>query len=378
MSSVERNSQSWASGVRRSSRPSPRLHRRSAGPGQDRGGSYERIYSTTNSSGSWRTSSASWSSRPSATRRPVIPGGSLSAAEILTALFFKVMRIDPARPGVGRSATASSSPRATRRPSTTPPSSRRGYFPEEMLQTYDELDSLLQAHPDMHCPGVDMSSGSLGQGLSVGLGMALGARLKGSTRASTCCSATASCRRARSGRPPWRRPSSRLDNLVAIVDDNHIQLMGDTADIMPIDPVADKWRAFNWNVLEVDGHDVPAIVAACAEAARTEGHADGHHRAHGQGQGRLVHGEHPQVALGPGHRGSQGEGPRRAVREGGSADGRADGHARRLRPGARRARRAATSASWRSTPTWRRPARWTCSRRPTPSASSRSASPSRT
>src|SRR5665647_994645 len=147
------------------------------------------------------------------------PGGSLSAAEILTALFFSVMRIDPLRPAwEERDRFILSKGHAA--PVYYAALTRRGYFPEELLQTYDELDSLLQAHPDMQCPGVDMSSGSLGQGLSVGLGTALGA------------------------------PKFEAANLVAIVDDNRVQLMGDTANVMPIEPLAAKWRAFNWHVLE--------------------------------------------------------------------------------------------------------------------------------
>ena len=139
--------------------------------------------------------------------------------------------------------------------------------PRSCCRRYDELDSLLQAHPDMRCPGVDMSSGSLGQGLSVGPRHgARRATQRPRLRGSSCCSATASCRRARSGRRRWRRPSSALDNLVAIVDDNRVQLMGDTANVMPVEPIADKWRAFNWQVLEVDGHDVDALVDACAAA----------------------------------------------------------------------------------------------------------------
>jgi len=198
------------------------------------------------------------------------PGGSLSAAEILAALFFSVMRVDPERPEwEERDRFILSKGHAA--PVYYAALARRGYFPEEMLQTYDELDSLLQAHPDMHCPGVDMSSGSLGQGLSVGLGMALGLRLKAIDARVFVVLGDGELQEGQIWEAAMAAPKFGTDNLVAIVDDNHVQLMGDTATIMPVDPIAEKWRAFNWNVIEVDGHDPAAIVAACEAARRTKG-----------------------------------------------------------------------------------------------------------
>jgi len=198
------------------------------------------------------------------------PGGSLSAAEILTALFFSVMRIDPHRPEwEERDRFILSKGHAA--PVYYAALARRGYFPEETLQTYDELDSLLQAHPDMHCPGVDMSSGSLGQGLSVGLGMALGLRLKAIDARVFVVLGDGELQEGQIWEAAMAAPKFGTDNLVAIVDDNHVQLMGDTQAIMPVDPIAEKWRAFNWNVIAVDGHDPAAIVAACEAARRTKG-----------------------------------------------------------------------------------------------------------
>ena len=148
---------------------------------------------------------------------------------------------------------------------------RRGYFAEELLQTYDELDSLLQCHPDMKCPGVDMSSGSLGQGLSVGLGMALGARLKGLPSRIFVLLGDGELQEGQVWEAAMAAAKFGTDNLTAIIDDNRIQLMGDTAHIMPVAPIAEKWQAFGWHVLECDGHDVTAIVEACATAAHTRG-----------------------------------------------------------------------------------------------------------
>jgi len=198
------------------------------------------------------------------------PGGSLSAAEILAALFFSVMRVDPRRPEwEERDRFILSKGHAA--PVYYAALARRGCFPEEMLQTYDELDSLLQGHPDMRCPGIDMSSGSLGQGLSVGLGMALGLRLKAIDARVFVVLGDGELQEGQVWEAAMAAPKFGLDNLVAIVDDNRIQLMGDTAAVMPIEPVAEKWRAFNWHILEVDGHDPAAIVEACAAAGREKG-----------------------------------------------------------------------------------------------------------
>jgi len=198
------------------------------------------------------------------------PGGSLSAAEIITALFFSVMRIDPQNPEWDeRDRFILSKGHAA--PIYYAALTRRGFFPEEMLQTYDELDSLLQAHPDMQCPGVDMSSGSLGQGLSVGLGMALGLRLKAIDARVFVLLGDGELQEGQVWEAAMAVPKFGLDNLVAIVDNNGIQLMGPTADIMPVDAIAEKWRAFNWNVLDVDGHDPAEIVDACAAARHAEG-----------------------------------------------------------------------------------------------------------
>ena len=195
------------------------------------------------------------------------PGGSLSAAEILTALFFSVMRIDPERPEwEERDRFILSKGHAA--PVYYAALTRRGFFPEELLKTYDELDSLLQAHPDMRCPGVDMSSGSLGQGLSVGLGMALGAGLSGLDSRVFVLLGDGELQEGQVWEAAMAAAKFDAANLVAIVDDNRVQLMGDTADVMPIEPLAAKWRAFNWQVIEVDGHDVNALVGACAAAAR--------------------------------------------------------------------------------------------------------------
>jgi transketolase len=194
------------------------------------------------------------------------PGGSLSAVEILVALYFKLLRIDPAHPlweerdrFVLSKGHASAAYYAVLQ--------RRGFFPAELLQTYDKIDSCLQAHPDCHTPGVDMPSGSLGMGLSAGVGFALGARLRGFDSRVYVLVGDGEQQEGQIWEAAMAAPKFRLGNLTAIIDANRIQLMGDTQDIMPVEPVPDKWRAFNWNVLEADGHSIAAIVAACKEAA---------------------------------------------------------------------------------------------------------------
>jgi len=194
------------------------------------------------------------------------PGGSLSAVEILAALFFKVMRVDPADPlWEQRDRFVLSKGHASTAYYVT--LQQRGFFPYEVLATYDELDSCLQAHPDCHTPGVDMPSGSLGQGLSAALGMALGARLRGFDSRAFVLLGDGELQEGQIWEAAMAAPKFRLGNLTAIVDNNKVQLTGHIADVMPIEPLADKWRAFNWNVVEVDGHSIPAIAAACERAA---------------------------------------------------------------------------------------------------------------
>ena len=195
------------------------------------------------------------------------PGGCLSAAEIMTALFFDVMRLDPADPGwPDRDRFVLSKGHAAVIYYVA--LMERGYFSAETLATYDQIDSILQGHPDMRTPGVDMASGSLGQGLSAGVGMALGARLDGRDQVRVfVLLGDGELQEGQVWEAALAGAKFGLDSLVAIVDDNHVQLMGDTAATMPVAPIPDKWRAFGWHVIECDGHDVGALVAAC-EAAR--------------------------------------------------------------------------------------------------------------
>jgi transketolase len=198
------------------------------------------------------------------------PGGSLSAAEIMAVLFFEIMKIDPANPQWElRDRFVLSKGHAA--PVYYVTLMERGFFPEEVLCTYDCLDSCLQGHPDVKAPGVDVPSGSLGQGLSVGLGLALGARLRGQPLRVYVMLGDGEMQEGQVWEAAMAGPYFKLQNVTAIIDCNSVQLMGPVREIMDIEPLAEKWRAFNWHVVEIDGHDVEQIVDACRLAEEIKG-----------------------------------------------------------------------------------------------------------
>jgi transketolase len=205
-------------------------------------------------------------------------GGPLSAADILAALYFSVMRIDPEHPdwpdrdrfvlskghsSIGLYATLA----------------LRGYFPADELSTFDAADSRLQGHPDMTAtPGVDMSTGSLGQGLSVGVGMALGARLLGKDFHTWVMIGDGETQEGQIWEAVMVADRYHLGNLTAILDYNQLPQYGRTTQPegymgLHRDPPAPdapgKFAAFGWRVLEVDGHDIHQILESCAAAAQT-------------------------------------------------------------------------------------------------------------
>ncbi len=198
------------------------------------------------------------------------PGGSFSLAEILACLYFRILRIDPSRPDwPDRDRFILSKGHAA--PIYYVALAERGFFPRETLDTYDELNSILQGHPDMHTPGVDMASGSLGQGLSPGIGMALGARLRGKDFRVVVVLGDGEIQEGQVWEAAMAASAYRLDNLTAIVDWNKIQLSDFIEKALPMDPVPDKWRAFGWHVRECDGHDVAAILHALEELRQVRG-----------------------------------------------------------------------------------------------------------
>jgi transketolase len=196
-------------------------------------------------------------------------GGSLSEVEILVALFFRVMRnIETSRPGkTDRDRFILSKGHAT--PGYYSTLALRGYFPVSLLETFDELGTLLQAHPDMHkAPGVDMSTGSLGQGLSCGIGMALAARARpslGNFRTFVLVG-DGELQEGQIWEAVLYAGARALPGLVAIVDANDVQLASTTKDAVSLDPIADKWRSFGWETVAVDGHDLSLLVPALESA----------------------------------------------------------------------------------------------------------------
>jgi transketolase len=190
------------------------------------------------------------------------PGGSLSAADIITALYFRIMRLDPADPHwPDRDRFILSKGHAC--PVWYAALAERGFFDKSHLATLRKLDSILQGHADMKkTPGVDMTVGSLGQGICAGLGMALAGKLHGKDYHVYVIIGDGESQEGAVWEAAMAAPRWKLDNLTVIVDNNGIQNDTFTDDIMPVEPLAEKWRAFRWNVIEIDGHKMEEIVSA--------------------------------------------------------------------------------------------------------------------
>jgi len=199
------------------------------------------------------------------------PGGSLSAAEIVTALFFKILRLDPANPRwTERDRFILSKGHAA--PILYAALAERGYFPAEELATLRILGSCLQGHCDMTATrGVEMSSGSLGQGLSFGIGIALAGRLDARDYRVYVLMGDGECDEGQVWEAAMASAHFKLDNLVAIVDHNELQIDGWNRDIMNLEPLAEKWNAFGWHTIEVNGHDLSQLITAFNEAKRVKG-----------------------------------------------------------------------------------------------------------
>jgi transketolase len=201
------------------------------------------------------------------------PGGSLSAVELVVELYFNHMRIDPSNPKwPDRDRFILSKGHAA--PVLYSVMAERGYpdTPKDKLNTLRQFGSVYQGHPDRRfIPSLEASTGSLGQGLSLGLGMALAARLNASPSRTFVMLGDGEIQEGQVWEAAMAGAFHKADNLVAIVDKNGIQLDGFVKDIMDIDPLADKWRSFGWNTLEIDGHNFEAIEGALALAATTKG-----------------------------------------------------------------------------------------------------------
>jgi transketolase len=199
------------------------------------------------------------------------PGGSLSAADFVTALYFHFLRIDPARPDwPDRDRFILSKGHAC--PVWYATLARRGYFPVDQLKTLRQINSILQGHPDMNkTPGLDMTTGSLGQGLSVGVGMGLGLKLDRRRSRVYVVLGDGELDEGQVWEAAMAAAKFKLDNLLAIVDYNNLQLDGTCDEVMPLEPLAAKWKAFNWRVFEMDGNDMRQIVDTIQQALAVVG-----------------------------------------------------------------------------------------------------------
>jgi transketolase len=198
-------------------------------------------------------------------------GGSLSVTDVLVALYFKIMNINPKRPdwrdrdrlilSKGHGATAIYSVLA-----------ERGFFPVKDLKTFGIIDSNFQVHPDMtKVPGIEASTGALGQGLSVAAGAALAARLDGKDYHTYAIIGDGEIQEGQIWEAAMFSSHYKLDNLTAIMDYNNVQLMGNVSDIMGIAPVDLKWQSFGWNVIKIDGHDFNQIIGSINETKKIKG-----------------------------------------------------------------------------------------------------------
>jgi transketolase len=198
------------------------------------------------------------------------PGGSLSSVEILVALYFSIMRTDSNDPRwPDRDRFVLSKGHAC--PVLYSALARRGFFPVEELSTFRKIDSRLQGHAHVKTPGVEMSAGSLGQGLSFALGTALAARLDGRPYRSYALLGDGECEEGQVWEAAMAASFYGVDNLTAIVDRNGIQNDRFTSQVAALEPLADKWRAFGWHVLEADGHDLAEVLGRLRDASAHEG-----------------------------------------------------------------------------------------------------------
>lgn len=198
-------------------------------------------------------------------------GGSLSAIDMMAALYFYKMKHDPANPKwEGRDRFVLCKGHAA--PAQYVALAEAGYFPQEDLMMLRRLGSHLQGHPDSKgTPGVEVCTGSLGQGLSMANGMAMGLRLDGSTSRVFALLGDGELQEGQVWEAAMAAGHYRLDNLCALVDVNGLQIDGEVAKVMNVLPVAEKFRAFGWHTIEIDGHDMTSIVAALDEAETVKG-----------------------------------------------------------------------------------------------------------
>ena len=198
------------------------------------------------------------------------PGGSLSISDLLTYLYFAKMHIDPKQPEMAdRDRLVLSKGHCA--PALYSVLAQRGFFPWEELQSLRHIGAMLQGHPCIHIPGVDMSSGSLGQGMSVACGMALAGKLNNAAYKVYAVLGDGEIEEGQVWEAAMFASHYQLDNLLAIVDYNGLQIDGKLSEVCSPEPIPEKFSAFGWHVIQMDAHDFDAIEAAFAEAEQIVG-----------------------------------------------------------------------------------------------------------
>ncbi|MDD2703358.1 MAG: transketolase [Candidatus Omnitrophica bacterium] len=198
------------------------------------------------------------------------PGGSLSSTDLVTVLYFAVLRHRPQEPlWPDRDRFHMSKGHCC--PLWYAVLAESGYFPKEKLWTLRQLGSMLQGHPDRRTPGVEVGSGSLGQGLSVACGMCLAGKMDKKEFRVYCLIGDGEMQEGNIWEAAMSAAHYKLDNLCVMLDFNGFQIDGKVADVMNVEPVKDKWKAFGWNTIEIDGHNIKEILSAYDKAAEAKG-----------------------------------------------------------------------------------------------------------
>ncbi len=198
------------------------------------------------------------------------PGGAMSAADIIVTLYYYKMRHDPLNPKwEERDRFVLSKGHVC--PALYSVLARTGYFPLEKLTEFRKIDGSLQGHPDMHkTPGIEISTGSLGHGIGAAVGMAMGLKLSGSDSKVYCMIGDGEAQEGSIWEASMAASHYNLNNLVVILDNNNLQIDGPVDEVMSIYPAAEKWRAFGWNVMEINGHDFKEIKEALDKADQSK------------------------------------------------------------------------------------------------------------
>ncbi|RUT47012.1 transketolase [Paenibacillus anaericanus] len=197
-------------------------------------------------------------------------GGSLSNTDILTALYYEIMNIDPAQPKLkNRDRFIASKGHSVE--SIWCILADKGFFPKEELETYSQFGTRLIGHPNNKVPGIEMNTGALGHGLPISVGMALAAKRDGLSYRVFCLMGDGEQAEGSNWEAAMSGAHYKLDNLIGIIDRNGLQISGTTEEVMGLEPLEDKWAAFGWNVVSIDGNDMESLVKTFREAPTVSG-----------------------------------------------------------------------------------------------------------